>query len=75
MKDLIGIIKALIFSLIIIPDNNTVNIVMINSFIYKEFFEESSSRKEINHKNYTLLKILKQLIEEKKLQVYFFNVI
>ena len=36
-----------------------------------KFFEKTSSRKEIDYKNYMLLKFLKQLIEEKKLQVFF----
>lgn len=47
MKNIKGAIVGLIFCLIIIPDNNSVNIVINHKYIavIRHFFEESSSRR------------------------------
>lgn len=55
--------------MIVIPVDNDINIIINNKYISMiiKFFEKRSSRKEIDFKQDTLLKCLKQLILEKKL--------
>ncbi|UZO18514.1 uncharacterized protein OCT59_009827 [Rhizophagus irregularis] len=71
MNEMKRILITLIITIGLLPDDKYVNIEINKKFIIElEIFKnETSNRRKIDYKNYTLLKFLHQIISEKKLQV------